>query len=68
MTNYEEILNNMTVSKLAYLMLKVPSFCPYNYGCCECKHYDPLNVGLCFNSIGWTKEDYINWLESEVKE
>lgn len=68
MTNYEEILNNMTVNKLAFLMKNVPAFCPYNYGCSECKHYNPDNIGLCFSDVNWDKEDYINWLESEVKE
>lgn len=66
MTNFEKVKENLTIQKMAFLMLNVPNFCPFTFGCDKCAYYDENNLALCFAKANWTERDYIEWLESEA--
>ena len=69
MTNFEKVKENLTVRKMAFLMFNVPRYCPFNYGCDECKYFNYTETNsLCFAKPNWTEQNYIEWLESEVEE
>lgn len=68
MTNFDIIKENLTIEKMAFLMINMPNYCPFIWGCDKCVYYDEDNLGLCFSNENWTQRDYIDFLKSEVKE